>query len=58
LTRSGKHTPDWIIEPAGLDLMCRMGPWRFRAEDPDDAEREIERRERVYERASWPTDQT
>jgi hypothetical protein len=40
--------PEWTIEQAGLDLMCRSGPWRFRAEDPDDAEREIERRERTY----------
>jgi hypothetical protein len=50
--------PQWSIEPVGLDLMCQHGPWRFRAADPEDVEKEIERRERTYERASWPTDQT
>jgi hypothetical protein len=50
--------PEWTIEQAGLDLMCRYGPWRFRAMDPDDADTEIQRRERTYERAAWPIDQT
>src|SRR5882672_5767194 len=49
--------PQWTIEPVGLDLVYQSGPWRFRAMDPDDAEKEIERRERAYERASWPTNQ-
>jgi hypothetical protein len=49
LQELGEAHPGWTIEQAGLDLICRSGPWRFGAEDPDDAEREIERRERTYE---------
>jgi hypothetical protein len=40
--------PLWAIEPAGLDLMCRYGAWRVRAEDPDDAHAEICKREQPW----------
>lgn len=37
--------PHWTIDHIGRDLECRYGPWRVRVADPDDAHREIERRE-------------
>jgi hypothetical protein len=34
-----------MIEQQSDGLFCKYGPWRFRALDPDDAAKEIERRE-------------